>query len=158
MFVTLRADRTQGYLCAVVTGVFGLAASQRASLRILEACARHGLSRVLIDIRALGGTLSTMSDFEWAASLAGEHARRVASGLPPVRFVILGERPRPGAASPSQRSAAAVAEDHFAETVMVNRGLDARFTTDPAEALEWLGVRPATAGPAPAEAVRQPRA
>lgn len=158
MYVSLRADPSQGYLCALVTGVFGVAAAHRASLRILDACSRQGLRRVLLDIRALRGTLSTMNDFEWATTLASEHARLVASGLPPVRFAILGERPRPRVPFLTQRAAGDVAEDHFAETVMVNRGLEARFTTDPSEALDWLGVRPVAAGGTPGEAARHPPA
>ncbi len=158
MYVSLRVDRSQGYLNAVVTGVFGLAAAHRASLRILGACAQHQLRRVLIDIRALRGTMSTLNDFEWAVSLANEHCRLVASGLPPVRFAILGDAPRPRPLGPTERAAGDVAEDHFAETVMVNRGLEARFTTEPAEALAWLEVRPPVANSMAGEVARHPPA
>lgn len=143
MNVSLRVERAQAYLYAVVTGVFSLAGARRVSLRILGTCTEHGLGKVLIDIRALQGTMSTLDDFEWGAFLATEHGRRVSQGLPPLRFVILGNRPLLRPASPVAKAAGDVAEDRFGENVMVNRGLDARSTTDPGQAIDWLGLRPA---------------
>lgn len=158
MNVSLRIERAQAYLYATVTGVFSLAGARRTSLRILGACTENGLVRVLIDIRALQGTMSTVDDFEWAAFLASEHGRRVAQGLAPLRFVILGNRPLLRPAGLLAKAAGEVAEDRFGETVMVNRGLDARSTTDPSQAVEWLGLRPAREDCAPQTVARHPQA
>ncbi len=158
MNVSLRVERAQAYLYAIVTGVFSLAGARRVSLRILGTCAEHGLGKVLIDIRALQGTMSTVDDFEWAAFLAAEHGRRVAEGLAPLRFVILGNRPLLRPARPATKAAGEVAEDRFGETVMVNRGLDARSTTDPGQAVEWLGIRPVREDGGPQGVARHPEA
>jgi hypothetical protein len=158
MNVSLRIERAQAYLYAIVTGVFSLAGARRVSLRILGTCDEHGLRKILLDIRALQGTMSTVDDFEWAAFLATEHTRRMAQGLAPLRFVILGNRPLLRPAGPARKAAGEVAEDHFGETVMVNRGLDARSTTDPGQAVEWLGIRPAREDGGPQAAARHPEA
>ncbi len=132
MKVTFVAHRT--YLYAVTTGVLNVGEAKKQFARILAACRRRRLSRVLIDLRPLvfPGPLTTFARFDFATFAADQVIHMPASGTARVRVAVV---------SPAQL----IDRTGFGETVALNRGADVHTTSDLADALAWLGVDPSDA-------------
>jgi hypothetical protein len=127
MSVDVAIDPRPSYLYAEVSGTFDLAAAVDAFREVLDAAARHGLDRILVDVRPLGGDMSTMERFGIAEAVAAEIARR---SMFAVVMAIVGNPPM-------------VDSTRFGEDVAVNRGAKIRAVTDVDEAFQWLGLPPA---------------
>jgi len=88
---------------------------------IMEACARHGTPKALIDVRALEGSLPTLNAYE----------------IPKAFFQTIRDR------SVLQKSAIVDLKENedrykFLENVAVNLGYMLRIFSDVDEALQWL--------------------
>lgn len=127
MSLSLRVEPRGTYLCAVVTGPFDLAELQGSFLRVLDACAQHRLSQLLVDGRGVYGRMSTGERYQWAAFAAEAHQAHLAAGNPPLRLAVLARQEL-------------IDPQRFGESVARNRGMDTKATTDPAEAAAWLGI------------------
>ncbi len=92
-------------------------------LAVIEACVRSGVSRVLCDERELEYRLGTFDTFQAAAFISAQ-APKVA------RIALL---PMPSG----------LADAHFWEDVVVNRGLTVKVFQDPEAARGWLRGAPA---------------
>lgn len=130
MGLSLRIEPRDTYLYVVLTGAFSLPEAKTLSLRILDACVEHRITKVLVDVHAVSGPISVMERFDYAEFLSQKHLEYVARKLPPARFAYVGTEP-------------IIDPGRFGETVAVNRGMAIRATTDLREALRWLGVESA---------------
>lgn len=111
--------RREDYLHIEFTGEFSVAAANRTIDLMLNACAEHQCSRVLMDCRRMTGHMSLMGRFE-VAVYAG-----TAVG-PELRIALLG---RPDQVLPG---------NYFVESVARLRGVDVREFFNEEKALEWL--------------------
>ena len=132
MDLTLVAHAT--YLHVVMTGVLNLDESKELFSHIIATCIKHGLNRIVVDVRPLvfPRPLTTFKRFEFASFVAAQIAHQTGRVQGRIRVAIV--------------SYAEHIDKHgFGETVAANRGADLRITPDMAEALAWLGVDPADA-------------
>ena len=106
------------HLYAVISGPFDHAKLEGVLKEIFTTGSRHGLRKVLIDIKALEGEIPVMARHD-----AGEIAASFRTEV--IRLAILGTETQ-------------IWPDRFFENVANNRGLATKVTTDLAEALEWL--------------------
>ena len=106
------------YLVAVVSGGFDHARLADVLKDIFAASSKHGLRKILIDVRSLQGEISLMARYD-LGRISAELQRE------PVRVAVV--------ATENQ-----IWPDRFAENVANNRGLKAKVTTTIAEAIEWL--------------------
>jgi hypothetical protein len=121
-----------GFLNAVATGEFSLEEAKRTFLQLLDAVVIHKSKKVLFDGRELAGKPETMERLYY-----GEFAAR--------SVMKLGER----GVSPATQFAYVLREPvrdprRFGETVAVNRGMNVKTFDNPGDALQWLGITPAS--------------
>ncbi len=116
---TVEIDKRDGYLHVVVTGRESLADSKQMWCEIFEACATHGVDKVLV-VENLQGTLSigeTSEVVKYIAELGIAEGVRVAFvDRQPMQYAI----------------------NKFAETVAKNRGINGRVFFSEASATDWL--------------------
>jgi hypothetical protein len=115
----------KGFLYMTVTGDFVCGTVPEGFYEEIETARKRGLRRLLCDITRLAGleaNRTTVMDRFMASE-------RVAFLFPTDFSVAF-------LAKPEQMRA-----DRFGETVMLNRGLRVKVTTNLDEALKWLGVR-----------------
>lgn len=124
MNMSLEIDPNASFLRVRAVGTFSLEEAKQTFLEVLEAVARHHVSKVLFDGRGLVGEPATMERFYY-----GEFAARavVTSAVPFTQFGYVLEEPMldPG---------------RFGENVAVNRGMFVKVFDNQEDALEWLGV------------------
>ena len=111
--------RREGYLHIEFTGEFSVAAANRTIDVMLNACAEHQRSRVLMDCRRMTGHMLLMGRFE-VAVYAG------AAIGPEIRIALLGR--------PDQ----VVSGNYFVESVARIRGVDVTEFSNEERAVEWL--------------------
>ena len=117
-----------GYLHVEVSGVFDQAKARRFIREILNACQRHELWKIFVDIRKIKGPIPNIARFNLAEFLAAEQTVRI------QRAVL--------------KSEGQVPDDRFFENVAVNRGVMVKVSTDLKEVVKWLETRPANKAPA----------
>jgi hypothetical protein len=125
-------QQEEGFLNVRVTGRFSLEEANNGLIRMFEAVARHGTTRVLVDCRELQGSITTMENFDHAsfgAEMIDEFSQRGVSKATRFAYVTVGAFSDP---------------DKFAENVAVNRGLDVRTFDNIDDALRWLEIDSAT--------------
>jgi len=105
-----------GYLAYTVAGPWTLQNTYALIDSIKQETGRHGVTRVLVDMRATEGLPSDMDRYKW-----GVRAAEVLGGR--VRVAVLGRSEQ---------------INRFGENTAVNRGADVNTLTDPDEALRWL--------------------
>jgi hypothetical protein len=89
------------------------------------AAAKHRLMKLLIDARGVTGKPNTMERFDMGENLSRLYAERAHPGA--MLIALVGREP--------------LADPHrFGELVARNRGFPGKFTTDIAEAREYLGL------------------
>ena len=116
-----------GFLTVRAVGEFSLEEGRRTFLEMLEAVARHNVTKVLFDGRGLVGEPTTMERFYYGESTA----RAVAASADRLtQFAYLLEVP-------------VLDPWRFGETVAVNRGMFVKAFDNQEDALEWLSVSPA---------------
>ena len=119
----LKIKVADGIARAEVSGAFNPSNAKAFFRKILGHARDQGLSKILIDARHLEGDVSTMERFDFGSFMS---EMRPAA----IRIAFVG-------------SAEAVWSQRFLETVAVNRGVIAKVTTNPTEAIEWLKQDPA---------------
>jgi hypothetical protein len=112
-----------GYLYARLVAGFEITPDRMNRLwkEIGEACALHGMRRVLTEGTVSGRRMTTMDSFENAAAAA-----RLAPGLAMACFVQ--------GHVPDQQT-------EFFKIAAMNRGVRVEFFSNRDEALRWLGIR-----------------
>lgn len=126
MSIDVEIQQKEGFLNVRVTGRFSLAEANDGLIRIFEAVARHGATRVLVDCSDLQGSITTMENFAHAtfgAEMMDEFSELGVSRTTRFAYVTVGAFSDPR---------------KFAETVAVNRGLDVRTFDNVDDALQWL--------------------
>lgn len=117
----VRIEIEQFHVHVIVAGEFDLAAARAGIVRIVDACRRSGLERVLIDGRGIDSTVSVMHRHEIALTLALEKA--------PAHL----------------RMAVVVSRDNMftkaLEQSATKMKIDVRTTASMAEALAFLGLQ-----------------
>ena len=117
----LRIERKDNILWVTATGRRSLDTVLAMSKDIFAACVEHKVSKVLADVRALGGRLSTIEAYK----IVDQHfpAMRDRSVITHCAIVDLKEF-----------------EDsyRFFEDLAVNRDFNVRLFSGPDEAVEWL--------------------
>jgi len=116
--VNLAIEIADGVVRAVVSGAFSYEGARAAFEEILDHARDHGCTRVLIDARRIEGHLSTEARFDLGALMAQLRG-------PGIRIALVGTEKQ-------------VWPDRFLETVAVNRGANARVSTNVEEAMAWL--------------------
>src|SRR5579863_6339605 len=128
MSIDFKIEPQPGYLQMTGEGHYESSLVGEITSRIIEACEKHHPSKMLFDFREVSGPLSTMDRFNLAATFAIKYlAGRLTGNVPSCRFAFVG--------SPST-----VDPNRFGETVLVNRGLNAKVFIEMKDALAWLGV------------------
>src|ERR1700720_2874569 len=92
MTISLQLEPHATYLTAVVGGAFALDEAQAVSVRFTQACAKHGLAKVLVDFRGLQGHITITERFlysEFMARLVIEQS--VQQSGRPVMLAYLGD-------------------------------------------------------------------
>jgi hypothetical protein len=133
MSIDLRIEPKSTYLCITVAGTYEINEAKREFVKILDACRKHGLPKVLIDLRPLvvATPISIAERFDFTQSAVVKTIEYRARGrLHMTHAVFLG-------------SDAHIDPGRFGEMVAANRGITIRATTSLAEALAWLGVEEA---------------
>lgn len=125
----LRYDIEQrpGYVYAGLSGEFGLARAKDVFRDILQAAARQGQPRILMDCTRVTGEMTVNDRLEFGMFMADEQGR-VAAELPEgPQIAILAVPPimDPG---------------RFTQAVANNRGVRMRASESLQELLSWLGV------------------
>jgi len=121
MSYELTIEKKANVLWVTATGTRSLETVLAMSRDIVAACVENEISKVLVDVRALKGRLSTMEAYE----------------IPDKHFPTIRDR------SVITQSAIIDLKEfehryRFFEDVAVNRGFTLRVFSDPAEAVEWL--------------------
>ena len=115
------------YIFTEMSGTFQLDKFKDLLKESLSACAEHDKSKLLIDIRTLEGEVAIFERYELAtyfANLSQSDPKTME-----VQVAVVGYTP-------------IVDPNRFGEKVAVNRGVNAKVTTDITEAYNWLQVDP----------------
>lgn len=128
MGINLRMEPRTAYLYAEVSGTFERESAQDVSAKILDACSQHGLSKVLVDLRTLSGSLTVIDRWDYSEFMAAEIHNRLNSGKleKKVYLAYLGDE--------------LIDPQKFGQIVATNRGINVKATTDVKDAFRWLGV------------------
>ena len=116
-----------GRLNVTAKGNFSLKEAERTFVEMIQAVARHKVSKVLVDGREVVGDPETMERFyygEFAARTVWDFAERKEIPLLP-RFAYVLKEP-------------VLDPKRFGETVAVNRGMRVKCFEEVGEAVEWL--------------------
>ena len=106
-------------LLAIVRGAASFDAALGAAKQVLDAAAKHQVSRILVETLAVEGVLTTMERYE----LALEAVARADQGKMNPKIAIVGTPPT---------------SDAFCVRVAQNRGLTTELFTTRQHALRWL--------------------
>ena len=113
------------HLHVVVSGVFNPKQLANSLKNIFTASSRHGLYKILIDIRAIEGEITFIARYEAGKVVADLQREK-------VQLVILGTQNQ-------------LWPDRFFENFANKQGVATKVTLEMAEALEWLSRTPADA-------------
>ena len=113
-------SKDKGFIRVVVTGKQTLEANIELANACIDACRKHGVSRVLLDITGLAGQPGTMADYELAKLLSAWETNSV------VARAALVEKKEDLPAG------------KFFETAARNRNINIRVFSDLKEAENWL--------------------
>lgn len=112
-------------LVATVTGAFDADQSVSKFASILSFCRLYSLDQVLIDFRALDGTVFTTAEIMYAHNISRLYREHLGAGGDPLRIAYLGPDTYINDSMPGLGIAQA-------------GGLDILATSDFPEAVEWL--------------------
>ncbi len=121
MKIELEIIEKDGFVVAVLGGVRTPETLVEAASRTTTFCSARGISRVLIDLRGMGGGLDTLETYE----VAGHELPRQPNVRRFLRSAILDQ---PGN----------IERIRFFETVAVNRGLNVKIFDNEEQAVRWL--------------------
>jgi len=124
----LRIIEREGFATAILGGVRTPEALLAAAAQATAFCGEREISRLLIDVRSMSGSLDTLETYD----VAGRELPRQRAVRRVLRSAIL-DRPEN------------IERIRFFETVAVNRGLNVRVFADEAPAVEWLLADPSAA-------------
>jgi hypothetical protein len=129
MNVNLAIEPRAGYLLVTLTGEYQADSARQIFAQTLDACVEHKLQRVLMDIRSLKTKMpiTTLDRYQFVEALAQSRIDHLAWGLESLQFALVETEDQ-------------IDPKRFGETVAANRGVNAKATTDIADALAWLGV------------------
>ena len=117
---TLSTEAQISHLFAHVSGIRTGESVAKVTVEVFDATIAHGLSKVLVDVRAFDGRLSILDVYLVVTELF-EKLR--GKGITKAAIV---DRPQAGI------------REWFLETVAVNRGFNLRIFPEVEEAREWL--------------------
>ena len=128
--MAMRVDTSvePGLLRVTLAGPFTIQEAQAAFLETLEALARHGTDKTLVDGRELKGEPDTIQRFLYGEFAATSVARYIDEGRIPAtpQFAYVLHEP-------------VLDPRRFGETVALNRGMWVKAFDDLDEAVAWLG-------------------
>lgn len=127
MALTVSITPKSAHLFVSVDGVFNLKMSTENMDRILDACNKHNISRVIVDFRSVKGSPSIMDSYDYIVSTAKKQIENICNGGPSIRFAYVAKD-------------SLLFHNTFSESVAANRGLDLKVTTQLDEAAKWLGI------------------
>jgi hypothetical protein len=128
MKMNFRIEPKDSYLYVAVGGSFEAGEALEISRQFFEACIEHQRTKVLIDVRTLGGEMSMLERWDYAVGVARMNLEYVTRGsLPPVQLAYVASYP-------------ILDPNRFGETVALNRGVTVKVTDDFREAMSWLGL------------------
>ena len=124
----LEMHAESGVLNVEATGRFSLKEAKRTFLEVLDAVARHGATRVLLDGRRLLGKPEALERFYYGV-FAAKSVREYPgdSTVPATRFAYVLKEP-------------VLDPKRLGETVAVNRGMNTKVFDNPEDASRWLGI------------------
>jgi len=123
-----REGASTTYLYLFLEGEFDIEEIPWISDQILDSCARHQGTKILLDQRGLSGNPTAMERFRMATVFTAKFIQaRLTNRIPACVFAMVGQEPM-------------VDPKRFGETVALNRGIPIKVFTDFQEALRWLGV------------------
>lgn len=127
MTIHLEMRAESGVLHVDAAGRFSLSEAKRTFLEMLEAIARHGTPRVLLDGRQLRGKPEALERFYYG-EFAAKSVREYPGGgmVPGTRFAYVLKEP-------------VLDPKRLGETVAVNRGMNIKVFDNPEDARRWLG-------------------
>ena len=128
MSMTQEISAEADFLLVKAKGTFSLEEAQRTFLEMLEAVARHKVTKVFVDGREVKGEPQTMERFyygEFAANAVGNFAKCGVSLATQFAYVL--QEP-------------VLDPNRFGETVAVNRGMLIKVCSNPEEACGWLQI------------------
>jgi SpoIIAA-like len=111
------------YVCLRCSGSLTIDELKKLYSQAIDAALEHKRSDILIDGREVTGDLSTFERYESSEFLAKEIRQRA---LGKIRKIAVCAKEPP------------VDPKRFGETIAVNRGINAKVTTDLNEAIAWL--------------------
>lgn len=120
-------EMRRDHLHVVVSGDFDAARARLELANILRCSATSGITRILVDARAVGSLVPTADRYQLATQLADQSQGR-------VRMAIV--------VDPSNR------HTQTFEDTATNRGVAVRTTVSMPEAVEFLGLPPGAQGAA----------
>jgi hypothetical protein len=126
MAMTFKVEVKPDYVSMLWEGAFESSDIEYFTTQLIETCKTRRCSKMLIDLREVQGTLSTMDRFNIGLTGSTKYFKAKLTGkILNCRFAAVGHVPL---MDPSR----------FAETVAVNRGVNVKSFTDINEALRWL--------------------
>ena len=131
MSVSITVSRQIGEVyCVFLRGSFTLRGAEEGFRELLDGCIASGSCLLLVDCRQVDGSPTFAERFAFGKFVAEANIAAVHDGrTQPVKFALLGSYPLldPG---------------RLGELVALNRGAWVRVTTEPEEAVAWLGADP----------------
>ena len=119
-----------GVFCVHLRGTFTQRGAEQGYRDLLDRCIASGSSLLLVDCRQVDGEPTFSERFEFGKFVAEVNIAAVHDGRTQlVKFALLGSYPL-------------IDPGRIGEVVAVNRGASVRVTTDPEEAVTWLGADP----------------
>ena len=119
----------RGFLTVALSGPFNLYLANELTPRILDACARHNASKLLVDARGVSGILTLAERFLYSENLARNYkGRRVVGTIKHIQFAYVADPP-------------ILDPQRFGERVATSRGLHLKAVPTMEDAYEWLGVK-----------------
>ena len=129
MTLTMRIKPGREYLAILVDGVFDLDYANELTPRILDACALHRSSRLIVDARGVRGTILLGERYIYAETFARLYKeRRVAGTVRHVQFAFVAVPP-------------VLDPQRFGGKVAVSRGVQVKVFHAIEEACAWLEGR-----------------
>ncbi len=128
--MTLRLEPRATYLLAEVSGDYDPRVTAALTVQFLDACVSQHATKLLADVRALAGPVTTLERYNYFEFLARQVHERIADGrLPSLKFAFI-------------LSEALVDPDRFGQMMANNRGLNLRVWTEREAAVQWLVDNP----------------
>lgn len=130
MALTIKTELRNEYLYALIKGDFEYLSSINTTDVMLEACARHQATKVLIDYRSAVGNMNDNERMHYAQISVQKYQKLLEEGaIKKCRFVWVGKEPL-------------LDPKRLGESVALNMGLMVRVTSNIDDAFVWLGVQP----------------